>query len=161
MRAGKGPNFDLLESARTYLESRPEVDATRVGAVGFCMGGGFAVLLAARAPLQVVATFYGDVPQDSKDLEGICPVVAGYGGKDWIFGRGAKRLEGHLDTLGVERDVKLYPEAGHSYMSPHRGVVATLGGWSPMRVGYDEGAAADSWTRMLGFFSKHLDHAQT
>jgi len=56
----------------------------------------------------------------------------------------------------VPHDVRIYPDAGHSYMSQHTGLMATLGAWGPMAVGFDPQAEADSWMRMEQFFRTHL-----
>lgn len=147
-----------LEAARRWLATRPEVDATRTGVVGFCMGGGFALLYATRAPLAVAGAFYGDVPKTSAELRGICPVLGGFGGRDRIFAPQGERLETLLSELGVAHDVKIYPDAGHSFMSQHpAGVMTTLGAWGPMSAGFDPAAEADSWRRIAEFFGAHLD----
>lgn len=151
-----GPVFARLEAARGWLAEHERVDAARIGAAGFCMGGGFALLFAARAPIEVVGTFYGDVPHSADALRGVPPCVAGFGGRDRIFGAGSARLRSHLDALAVPHDVRDYPDAGHSYMSHHEGWTARLGAWSPMRAGYDPSAAEDSWRRMLAFFGARL-----
>jgi carboxymethylenebutenolidase len=153
---GEGSAFADLDAARAWLVARPEVDASRIGAVGFCLGGGFALLYAVRAPLGVAAVFYGDVPKTAAALRGTCPVLGGYGGRDRLFAPQGRRLETLLTELDVPHDVRIYPEAGHSYMSQHSGVLATIGAWGPMAARYDPAAAADSWTRIESFFRQHL-----
>jgi carboxymethylenebutenolidase len=156
LRRGEGEAFDRLEGARSWLAQHPQVDAHRIGVMGFCMGGGFALLFAQRAPLAVAAPFYGDVPQEHEALRGICPVVGGYGERDRFFAGAGRRLVSHLRELGVEHDVAFYPDAGHSYMNDHRGVFSRLGRFTPMHARYDEGAAEDSWRRVFEFFGRVL-----
>lgn len=155
-RRGGGRALEALQAARAWLAERPEVDASRIGAAGFCMGGGFALLLGAHSELGVVATFYGDLPRPPEDLRGICPVFAGYGAQDRIMGSRAEVLERRLRELGVEHEVIVYPDAGHSYMSRYDGLTGRLGPHSPLRARYVEHAAEESWARMLTFFGKHL-----
>jgi carboxymethylenebutenolidase len=160
LRRREGPAFADLEAARLWLAKRPEVDAARTGVVGFCMGGGFALLYAMRAsrsaPLGAAGVFYGEVPKTAEELRGVCPVLGGYGGRDRIFAPQGKRLAAHLAALDVPHDVRIYPDAGHSYMSPHTGAMATFGAWGPMRVGFNAAAERDSWARMAEFFARHL-----
>jgi carboxymethylenebutenolidase len=154
---GKGYSFEQLEACRTWLLKQDEQPASKVGLMGFCMGGRFALLYAARAPVQVVAPFYGGVPAKAEDLQGICPAVGGWGRKDLIYGGHGDRLERHLTTLGVEHDIKTYPEAGHSYMNDHQNYVfRNLAWYSPLRARHDPEAAEDSWQRVLAFFGKTL-----
>jgi carboxymethylenebutenolidase len=156
LKRGEGEGFNDLEAARAWLASLPEVDESRIGVAGFCLGGGFAILYAARAPVGAAAVFYGIVPKAAAELEGICPVVASYGGKDRVFATVGDRLEEHLRTLGVPHDVKTYPTAGHAFMDPPDGLLAAILRISPFRVAYDEEASEDSWRRLLGFFEEHL-----
>ncbi|HMO95429.1 MAG TPA: dienelactone hydrolase family protein, partial [Tepidiformaceae bacterium] len=83
-------------------------------------------------------------------------VVAGFGGRDRVFGKNGARLARHLQAAGVVNDVVTYPDAGHSYMSEHRGVVAKVNSWGPMRVGFNAAAAEDSWRRVDEFFGRYL-----
>ncbi len=150
---GGGRALAALEAARSSLALRPEVDGSRIGVAGFCMGGGFALLLGRQSGVNAAAAFYGDVPDE---LEGICPVVGGYGGKDRIFGKGGDQLAKRLEVLGVTHDVVTYPEAGHSFMSEYEGLTAIVAPLSPLHAGHEETAAEDSWERMLAFFAEHL-----
>jgi carboxymethylenebutenolidase len=152
---GEGEPLADLESARRYLVDLPGVDAERVGAIGFCMGGGFALLLAMTGRYQASAPFYGMAP---KQMPKSCPVVASYGGKDLMMRSEPGRLEENLAGLGVPHDVKVYPEAGHSFYSKAPGKVwEMVGPYTPLRMGYDEPSAQDAHRRVLAFFGEHLN----
>jgi carboxymethylenebutenolidase len=156
LRKGRGQGFRDLEAARRWLAGLPEVDTSRFGVAGFCLGGGFALLYAVRAPVGVAAVFYGDVPDTADALEGVCPVLASYGGKDRVFRAKGGRLKRHLEEIDVPHDLKIYPNAGHAFMDRPRGLLAWILRISPFRVAHDEEASEDSWRRMLAFFQEHL-----
>jgi carboxymethylenebutenolidase len=158
LNRGEGTAFKDLDSARKFLQQQPSVDPARIGVIGFCMGGGFALMYAARAPLGVAATFYGDVPKSSDQLRGVCPVLGGYGGQDRLFAAQGRRLETLLTERGIDHDVKIYEDAGHSFMSRNSGFLPWLGKVGPMKATYDPEAAEDSWKRIKEFFGRHLGH---
>lgn len=154
---GEGREFADIEAARQALRTLPEVDGERVGVVGFCLGGGFAIVLAGQGGYQVAAPFYGRVPDDLEPLRRACPVVASYGGQDLTTRGDARRLGDFLRQAGTPHDVRLYPEAGHSFMTRGQGFFAeVIAPISPMHAGYHEPSAEDSWRRILAFFGRHL-----
>lgn len=153
LQRGHGPTVAVLEAVLDMLAARPDVG--RVGAVGFCMGGGYALLLGTRDRLAATAVFYGDA-RPPEELARVCPVVGGYGGRDRLFGPQGRRLIADLDALGRTHDVVVYEDAGHSYMNDagHPWLAALT---RPlMAVAYDAAASEDSWRRMLAFFAHHL-----
>ncbi len=152
---GRGAGYSAIAAARRQLAQHPRVQADRIGVIGFCMGGGFALLSAARDRYAVAAPFYGPVPSRTEALEGICPVIAGFGGRDRIF-RGARRLSRHLEALRVPHEVMLHESAGHSFMNDHRGPLFSAGRYTPLRAAYDAEVEAESWARVLAFFERHL-----
>jgi len=153
LASGHGRALDDLEAARAWLAARPEVDGERLGAIGFCMGGSFALLLARTGLYKVSAPFYGtEVPEMPQG----CPVVASFGGRDVATRKAPAKLTAELERLGVPHDVKVYPEAGHSFFTRTPGVLGRVMASSPMRATYHEASAADAHRRIVTFFREHL-----
>jgi carboxymethylenebutenolidase len=125
-RIATGRPYRQLAAAEAWLRERPDVGGSPLGVAGFCMGGGFALLHAVDAEIQVVAPFYAVVPKDESSLAGICPVVASFGGRDGVFGDGGPRLAAALTRLGVDHDVETYPDAGHGFMSRHGSLMTRI-----------------------------------
>jgi len=154
-RSGKGEAYDHIEAARELLVARDDCTG-KIGIIGFCMGGGFAVLSAPRFDFAAASVNYGEVPGDAVNkLVGACPIVASYGKRDKTLPRRAARLESALTTLGIDHDVKEYPNAGHSFMNK-----VSVGPLTPALhfLGFDfvQDANEDSWNRILAFFATHV-----
>jgi carboxymethylenebutenolidase len=153
---GAGQAVDDLDAARTWLQARPEVDDSRIGVAGFCMGGGFALLMAAKADLGAAAVFYGAMPKDESLFDDFCPIVGGYGARDRVFAKQGRRLDEELTKRNIPHDVVVYPDAGHSFMSDHHGAITKAMSYGPLKVQFNPEAAADSWKRIDAFFGEHL-----
>jgi carboxymethylenebutenolidase len=152
LNAGHGPTFSVIESARTWLTSRTDCTG-RAGVIGFCLGGGFALLAAAAEDYAAASVNYGMLPRNDEALTGTCPIVASYGKRDLTLRKAAAKLESTLAAKGVEHDVKEYPNAGHSFLGHHPApVIARIF----TRSGFSEPDAADAWHRIEEFFAKHL-----
>jgi len=136
-----------LKQALSYLMALPEVDSERVGAIGFCMGGSFAVAWACTDErLKAIAPYYAANPKPITAVERICPVVGSYPEKDFTASAG-RALDVELTRRRIDHDIKIYPGARHSFFNE--------GGRA-----YNREAADDSWARVMKFFGTHLGTAK-
>jgi carboxymethylenebutenolidase len=137
-----------LKAAHAYLQSRADVKKDRMGAIGWCMGGKYALELATLEPgLKAAVAYYGAPPSDPAKIARIkAPVLGNYGGDD----KGpspdqVKAFEAAMKKAGKSVDVKIYPGAPHAFANPN----------NPWK-GYREEAAKDAWARTIAFFARHL-----
>jgi carboxymethylenebutenolidase len=137
-----------LRAAYAWLDARPDVKKTRIGSIGWCMGGRFSLDLATREPrLAAAVAYYGAPPTEPASIAAIkAPVLGNYGGDD----KGpspdqVKAFEAAMKAAGKAIDVKIYEGAGHAFANVNNP-------WG----GYREAAAKDAWSRTTAFLAKHL-----
>lgn len=137
-----------------FLDSRPEVDKTRIGAVGYCMSGPFVVTAAAAFPerLSCIASVYGarmvtDEPDSPhKVLDKVkcesyfaCAEIDQYAPKAMI-----DTLEAALKAAGTNYRLEWYPGAHHGFAFPQRQGI------------YDKPSAERHWQRLFDLFARNL-----
>lgn len=132
-----------LRASMDALGERPEVDAAKLGVIGFCLGGSYALQLACvDGRLKSASVFYGQNPRPLEAVAKACPIVGSYPERDFTA-RLARNLEAALTRDGIRHDIKIYPGARHSF-------------FNETRKAYDPTAAADAWARTLAFFRANL-----
>jgi carboxymethylenebutenolidase len=137
-----------LKAALTFLAKNREIDARRLGAIGFCMGGSFAIAWACTdSRLKAIAPFYAVNPRPLDVVSRLCPVVGSYPEKDFTANAGRK-LDQVLDTYDITHDIKVYPGAEHSF-------------YNTESKAYDKAAAEDSWARVMKFFGDQIGAKET
>jgi carboxymethylenebutenolidase len=149
-----------LTAAVTYLQSRKEVLPDRIGAVGWCMGGGYALLLAVADPrLAASVVYYGPVlpppGPDPADLKNIrAPVLAHFGLEDaGIAVPGVKMWANNMRETGRHLELHWYA-AGHGF-AERQSMPATHG------EHLEEDHAALSWQRTLEFLQINLKRGKS
>lgn len=118
------------------------VDPSRLGAVGFCLGGSLAVAMACTDDrVKAIAPYYGFNPKPLEAVRRSCPVVGSYPEQDPTARHGL-RLEAELNAAGIPNDIQVYPGARHSFATP-----------GPT---FDPLASVDAWNRVMAFFDNHV-----
>ncbi|HEV2400742.1 MAG TPA: dienelactone hydrolase family protein [Candidatus Sulfotelmatobacter sp.] len=136
-----------LHAAFEFLSSQSDVKKNRIGAVGWCMGGGYALDVALQEPtLSADVINYGHLATDTEALKKInAPILGIFGAQDkGITPADVKKFEETMKQLGKKIEVKEYDDAGHAFENPNN------------KEGYREADAADAWKRTVDFLASNL-----
>jgi carboxymethylenebutenolidase len=135
-----------MAAASKWLASQPRTRGSRVGVIGFCMGGRVAEQAALADPsLAAVVMFYGPPVMDPADLAKLkSPLMGHFGAED----RGipvdrVQQFEKNLKDAGKEAQIFVYPGAGHAFMNDSRD-------------SFHPDASRQAWARTLDFLQKQL-----
>jgi carboxymethylenebutenolidase len=136
-----------LHAAFEFLASRPDVKKNRIGAIGWCMGGGYSLDVALQEPtLAADVINYGHLATDRDELKKInAPILAIFGAQDrGITPDDVHKFGAMMNELGKKVDTKIYGDAGHAFENPNN------------KDGYRPADAADAWNRTVKFLAANL-----
>ena len=139
-----------MAGAVRYLQQHPAVTGDGLGVIGFCMGGGLALMLAVQQPqaIRACVPFYGVIPQAAgkPDWSRVRAAVQGHYAEhdSWAGPKVASDLERDLRAAGKEAQVFLYPGTEHAFFNDDRPEV------------YNRPAAEQAWQRTLAFLHEKL-----
>ena len=139
-----------MKAAFDYLSKRKDVDPKRIGVIGWCMGGGYALDLTLAEP-RIAATVinYGHLMADPASIAKIhSPILGNFGANDQgIPPADVRAFDAALKKDGKSSDIKIYEGAGHAFMNPNN------------KGGYVKAAAEDAQSRIDAFLAKTLKPA--
>ena len=136
-----------MRAGMAFLKARPNVQRDKIGSLGWCMGGGYSLLLAMTSPeLAAGVVYYGIVTSDPEQLRPIsCPLLGIFGEDDPVVPvADVKAFERVMKGLNKDITVHIYSGAGHAFANPTN------------TPGYRPEAAKDAWDKTLAFLGRHL-----
>jgi carboxymethylenebutenolidase len=140
------PHADVIKRiqvAADYALKLPMANG-RLGATGFCMGGGLAWEVAAEVPqVNASVVFYGGPPPEPVMARIHAPVAAFFGENDLGLAPRVAPATADMKRLGKEFSVEVYKEATHVFLYRQD-------------LGRNQAATEDAWPKAMAFFKKHL-----
>ena len=136
-----------MAAAFAYLAKRQDVDPKRIGVIGWCMGGGYALVLATMEPrLAATVINYGRLITNPRTLMSIrSPILGHFGATDnGIPPDSVKAFSEALGSSNKTSNIRIYAGAGHAFMNREN------------QQGYNERATVDAWKRIDDFFAHRL-----
>ncbi len=142
----KPDGIEDLKTTIGWIKNQKRTSASKIGVIGFCMGGSYALLLPCESKdIAAAAPFYGEIPPDHEIRELGCPIFYAYGENDgWIQRSDVDRLAADLKKFGKQGEVKVYPGCSHGFFNDTRADV------------YNAKAAGDAWEHALRLFNANL-----
>ena len=146
-----------FRAAMSLLSSQPDVDGTRIAAIGYCFGGGIVLEMARRGvDLDGVVSFHGSLPTQTPAKAGgvKAKVLVLNGAADpFVKPEQIEAFKKEMQSAGVDYRFVNYPDAVHAFTNPD----ATANGKKfNLPLAYDANADKQSWAEMQGFLSAVL-----
>ena len=142
-----------MAASFAYLSGLDNVDAARIGALGFCYGGGVALAHAVQNPqIRATINLYGERIEDPQAFGALLlpdagPVLGIFGEDDaQIPVIEVEAFEAAMNDAGITNTVTIYSGVGHAFVNP-----------SSVAAG---GAAEEAWQQMLAFLEAQLKAEQ-
>lgn len=136
-----------LGSAFDYLAKMKEVNHSKIGVIGWCMGGSYSYIAAVNLPkLAACVINYGNVGTTKSEVGSIdCPVLCNFAGKDMTYTvKMGREFEAAMKADGKSVEFHEYPGVNHAFMNPNNPGI------------YDEAQAKLAWERIYSFLGKYL-----
>ncbi len=143
-----------FNAALAMLKQDLRVDTTRIGAIGYCFGGGVVLSMArAGAPLKVVGTFHGSLATDHAAEPGAikAKLLVQTGDADpFIPADAVAAFEKEMTAAGASYRLIHYPGVKHSFTNP------AAGKYGMDALAYNADAEKKSWAELIRFFKAEL-----
>jgi carboxymethylenebutenolidase len=136
-----------LQAAFAYLVSRNDVQQNKIGSLGWCMGGGYALQAALNIPeLSACVINYGRLVTDAEMIDKInCPILGIFGAKDrGISVKDVEAFKAACNKAGKNVTVQIYQNSGHAFINENNA------------KGYNAKDAKNAWEKAFAFLEKNL-----
>lgn len=146
---------DRFSAALALVKSNEMVDSSKIGAIGYCFGGGVVLNLARQgADLAGVASFHGSLGAIKPAEEGeVKAKILVMNGQDdpFVTDEQITNIQEEMANAGVQYEFVSYPGAVHAFTNP---AATEMGEKFELPLAYNEQAATESWDRMKQFFEE-------
>jgi carboxymethylenebutenolidase len=137
-------HVETMNAAVRYLQGLSGVRRDRIGAIGFCFGGGMVWrLVTANPDIRAAAPFYGSNPPLADVAKIKAAILAVYGELDTRINAGIPAIREAMQRANVTSDIVIYPGAGHAF-------------FNDTAPAYVQSAAQQAWARVMAWFDRYL-----